>query len=68
MYGTSEGDMWLVDDSEIGVMTTARLPGHHLVMQFMDGEESVFVTDNPEIVAEAERGRERYDADRIAAN
>jgi hypothetical protein len=68
LFGTREGDMWLVDDSPVGEMVTASGDGSHLVKWFHDGEEALFVTADPEMIAEATRGAARYAAERAAAN
>lgn len=72
LFGTREDDMWLVDDSEVGraVIKKGLRNGEnwHLVMWFHDGQESLFVTDNAEMVAEAAEGRKRYNAERALSN
>jgi hypothetical protein len=71
-YGTNEGDMWLSPGSEIQNRLDAEGKGLIFVNEMMvkDGElqECVYVTANPEMIAEAQEGHERYMAERASKN
>jgi hypothetical protein len=68
-YGTNPGDQWLAPGSDIQNSLDAEGNGLVLVHWINDGgEETVYVTDNPEMIAEAEQGHERWVAEQAARN
>lgn len=70
-YGTNEGDTWLGTDSPVGQMLLER-DGTTLIHEMMvkDGvlQDCMYVTENPEMIAEATKGHELYVAANAAMN
>ncbi len=70
-YGTNEGDKWLAVDSAVGQMLMER-DGLTLIHEMLvkDGVlgEHIYVTDNPELIAEATEGHEQWVAAQAARN
>lgn len=71
-YGTNEGDMWLAPGSPVQDRLDAEGKGHVLVheMMFKDGEvqECLYVTANPEMIAEATEGHAKWVAAQASKN
>lgn len=74
-YGTNPGDTWLATGSEMQKRLDAQGEGLVLVHWINDepghenyGEETIYTTANPEMIAEAEQGHELYVAARAARN
>ena len=74
-YGTNPGDQWLGSGSAIQKRLDQDGEGLVLVHWINDepghesyGEETVYVTANPEMIAEAQEGHERYIAERASRN
>lgn len=66
-YGTNVGDIWLSEGSAIQERLDAEGKGMKLVHEVMSNlktgykaEECLYVTNNPEIIAEAEEGTKKY--------
>lgn len=68
-YGTNPGDQWLAPGSPIQDRLDAQGDGLVLVHWIDDdGEEALYTTANPEMIAEAEEGHVRYIAERASRN
>jgi hypothetical protein len=68
-YGTNKGDQWLAPGSEIQNRLDADGEGLVLVHWIDDdGEEAVYTTSNPEMIAEAQRGHEQWVAAQARRN
>jgi len=71
-YGTNEGDTWLATGSPVQDRLDADGEGMVLIHEMMvkDGklQECMYVTANPEMIADAERGHELYLAEQAARN
>ena len=69
-YGMNEGDKWLAPDSPIQHELDAE--GLVLIHEMMvkDGklQECLYTTSDPELIAEAQKGHERYVAEIAAQN
>jgi hypothetical protein len=68
-YGTNIGDTWMAPDSDVQRRCDEEGKGERLCFFINDnGEEAVYVTSDPEMIAEAERGHELYVAALAARN
>ena len=71
-YGTNCGDIWLMSEYFQKRLQAEKGPQWRMVveMMFRDGklQECYYTTENPEMVAEADRGHERYLAAQAANN
>jgi len=68
-YGTNPGDQWLAPGSEIQNRLDADGEGLVLVHWINDdGEEAVYTTKNPEMIAEAQAGHEQWMAEQARRN
>jgi hypothetical protein len=71
-YGTNEGDMWLAPGSDVQDKLDAKGEGLILIHEMMvkDGElqECLYVTANPEMIAEATEGHKLWVAAQAMAN
>jgi hypothetical protein len=72
-YGTNEGDKWLAPGSDVQNRLDAEGNGHVLIHEMLrqeDGtlEEGLYVTADPELIAEAQAGHELYVAQRASEN
>lgn len=68
-YGTNKGDQWLAPGSPMQEMLDAQGEGLILVHWINDdGEEAIYTTSNPEMIAEARAGHERYVAEEAGRN
>jgi hypothetical protein len=68
-YGTNIGDTWMAPGSDI--QRRLDQEGEGLVLCVFindDGEEALYTTSNPEMIAEAQQGHERYVASLAARN
>jgi hypothetical protein len=64
-YGTNEGDIWGAEGSAI----QDRLPeGQVLIHEIIDGEEKVYVTEDPELIERAAAGTIKYLAQKAEEN
>jgi hypothetical protein len=71
-YGTNEGDIWLMADYFNERIQKEKGPQWRMVIEMMyrDGklQEVFYTTENPELVAAADRGHELYIAAQAANN
>ena len=67
-YGTNSGDIWLAPEWMQERIRGDEGPGWRVVVEMLDGEEGMYVTELPELIEAAEHGHERWVAERAAQN
>ena len=71
-YGTNEGDIWLSTGSAIQNKLDEEGMGmimiHEMIRRGDIVQECIYVTDNPDMIAEAKRGHEHWVAQQATNN
>jgi hypothetical protein len=67
-YGTNEGDKWLAPGSEIQRRLDAQGEGLVLIHEIIDGEEKLYTTALPDLIAEAQAGHREREAEQARNN
>ena len=67
-FGTQEGDRWTCPGSPVQDLLDAKGEGLVMVTEIIGGEEQLYVTDDEELIAEAQAGYELLAAVRAAQN
>lgn len=71
-YGTNEGDIWLGTGSAVQAKLDEEGDGlimiHEMIRRGDIVQEAIYVTDNPDIIAEAKVGHEHYIAQQASQN
>jgi hypothetical protein len=67
-YGTNEGDKWLATGSDVQNRLDADGEGLVLIHEVIDGEEKLYTTALPDLIAEATAGHREWEAEQAGRN